>query len=162
MYYDPCLAHYGVKGMKWGVRRAERKQAKNVRRVERAYTNAGGEKGKADYILRKGRRKASKSNAEARDFEKFSSDYAARGKKVRASITKWAADMSRKEAKEALDKARDEASLFLDRSESYKKKADRIATKNNINLGKKRIDELLSIGHDAGIEGMKILDDDYR
>ena len=81
MYYDPYLAHYGVKGMKWGVRRAERKQVKNVQRVERAYTNAGAEKGKADYILRKGRRKASKSNAEARDFEKISSDYAARDKK---------------------------------------------------------------------------------
>ena len=28
MYYDPYLAHYGVKGMKWGVRRAERNREK--------------------------------------------------------------------------------------------------------------------------------------
>ena len=27
MYYDPYLAHYGVKGMKWGVRRQLRKAA---------------------------------------------------------------------------------------------------------------------------------------
>ena len=42
MYYDePYLAHYGVKGMKWGVRREKAKAAVN-RAKKRFYEGHGG------------------------------------------------------------------------------------------------------------------------
>ena len=60
MYYDPYLAHYGVKGMKWGVRRQLR-QAVRTRRK-----NAQHDDRKKWKSMSKSERKANRDNPNSR------------------------------------------------------------------------------------------------
>lgn len=39
--YDDLLAHYGVKGMKWGVRQSKREALQKVRNHAKSQTTAG-------------------------------------------------------------------------------------------------------------------------
>lgn len=45
-YYNNYLAHYGVKGMKWGVRRKARKDAKEYSRAKMYYGEGAGNRRK--------------------------------------------------------------------------------------------------------------------
>lgn len=83
--YDNELQHYGVKGMKWGVRRAERDarklaklksrgasaniQVENTRRIMDASNNSF-VKGRVGKILAKQEKAALKANAKADRFAK--------------------------------------------------------------------------------------------
>lgn len=166
------LYHYGVKGMKWGVRRkrdkssgSDRKQARATRKVENAYAKAGAARGQADYILSKGRKQASRENSDARMLEKASKDYASQGKNIRAGLTRYAANIARSNAKDAMQKAKEEAEYFVQREKYMTVKAQTIATKKNVNLGKNRVNEILSSSRREGREyqrNMDEIEDAYR
>ena len=47
MYYDPYLAHYGVKGMKWGVRRYQNSDG--------SLTSAGKKHKKSQSLIQRGK-----------------------------------------------------------------------------------------------------------
>lgn len=57
------LYHHGVKGMKWGVRRAEKKAAKNQARREKYLT-------KTEYKAKRSRKNAREANAGLKNLEK--------------------------------------------------------------------------------------------
>ena len=59
--YDDYLAHYGVPGMKWGVRRAIKNTSGNVKRVARNTSNSVK---KAYKNMRKNQRAEAKANIE--------------------------------------------------------------------------------------------------
>ena len=42
MYYNPYLARYGVKGMKWGVRRYQRKDGTLTAKGRKRYRDSDG------------------------------------------------------------------------------------------------------------------------
>lgn len=156
------LYHYGVKGMKWGVRRAEkraaRQQSRGLNKLEKAYIYAGDSKGKGKYTLDKGRKQAKAHQAEAKAFEKSSKQYAKEGKKIRSKITKVAANISRNNAKKVMDKAEENAQFWLKRSERYKQKASKISTEKNVSLGRNKVNNILKTSFSAGYDMARELD----
>lgn len=159
------LYHYGVKGMKWGVRRrrddsgssqkearAARKQAKAARKVEYSYAMAGTSRGKADHILSKGRKEANAAKKDAREFEQMSKDYASKGKKIRSKISGLAANHYNSKAADAMRQAKENAEIYVKESKMWKERAEVISSDKNVNLGKNRINDIVSSNRKASID----------
>lgn len=152
--YSDELMHYGVKGMKWGVRRAQK-------RVEKAYRNAGDAQGRADYVLSKGRKRANESYKSARTLEKSAKEHEQKGHRVRAKIHKYFADAERSNAREVMRSSRADAKEYLEASDYYKERASKIASKKNVSIGQNRIDELLAASREKGRLNEEVLDRIY-
>lgn len=153
------LYHYGVKGMKWGVRRAKKREARSTRKVERTLAKSGRLEGAARYTKNAAERRARVEMKNAKHNEQVANRYASEGKKVRASISRWAANASRESAAEIRKQAREDAKLYIEKSKAYKDKASKIATKKNVSLGKSRVDEILKSSSREGYEAQRIVDE---
>lgn len=94
LYYDPYLSHYGVKGMKWGVRRKARKDAKEYARANMYYGEGAGNRRKLIRATVKERSKDSRYKAE---FDKALAKHASAAKRERktADVKKGAGKMAR-------------------------------------------------------------------
>lgn len=152
------LYHYGVKGMKWGVRRAEKRAARATRKVEKKLTRAGQLEGAARYVTNSAEKKARVEIRNAKNNEKVANQYASEGKRIRAGIARWAANESRKSAKEIRSQAREDAKVYLEKSKHYRQKASKIATKKNVSLGQDRVNDILKRSSREGYQNEKMFD----
>lgn len=153
MYVRPPadeLFHYGVKGMKWGVRRAEKRAARATKKVEKNLTRSGAEAGRARYIQQQANRKAREELRVAKQNEATAKKYAAEGKKIRSGIARYVSNLGKQSAKEIRQQGIEDAKFYLERSERYKEKASKIATKKNVSLGENRVNQLLRSGRKSG------------
>lgn len=95
---DQELVHYGVKGMKWGVRRNIRKQAKTSALLYRAKDYASRQSENLQYKINK---KQSKNKDTSR-LEKRLARNEAYAKKVRNALSKSMKDISKRDVREAI------------------------------------------------------------
>ena len=141
--YNGELCHYGVKGMKWGQRRAQKKVTRKLR-------NAGVQAGRAKYERERGAEEYRKHDQNAKVFDKAAKKYESQGSYFRAEAARKSAAALR--ARGANLKAlRDQEADRLDMSsKKYQEEASKFATKKRVNMGKKATDSILKEYSDKG------------
>lgn len=155
---DGELCHYGVKGMKWGQRKAQRYEARTARKFARA----GNRQGIANYYRDKGNEIAKKHNRTAEVFDKQAKKSEAKGEYFKAEASRRAAEAIR--ARGANQKASNDslAAYYENRASRITEKASAYATKKRVNLGKKKIDSILSESRAKGYKNAKLSDEASR
>lgn len=144
------LKHYGVKGMKWGKRKA-RYEARTTRKFSRV----GRRLGEAEYERTRGAEEYKKHNDMANVFDKAAKSYESKGNYFKAEASRRAAEAIRARG-ENIKRSRDEGAAFLEkRAAKLQEKASAYAHKKQVDLGKKKIDSLLSEGKKKGFESAK-------
>lgn len=153
------LYHYGVKGMKWGHRRAlkreeklQRRAAKFQSKTERKYRSAGIAAGEAEYYRKKGDEAAREYDTNAKTFEKAATTYERSGQAFKAIAARKIAEAYRQKAKSARANFDEQAKEYTERSEYLTQKANKFAAKKNVDLGKSKVDSILKESKSTGME----------
>lgn len=172
------LYHHGIKGQKWGERkyqnedgsltpageqrylsgaerRAAKKAAKAVKKVEKTHAKAGDAAGRSDYYRQKGDEASKKFDDNAKSLDKIADSFEKEGKILRAEAARKLAQRQRDKGAKARESYDTEAQEWLEVSEYYSKKASKIATKKNVDIGKKRINEIVKNNKVKGFEDEK-------
>ena len=151
------LKHYGVKGMKWGKRKA-RLEARTTRRFARV----GKKLGAAEYERAKGAEAYKKHNDAAKVFDKAAKSYEAKGNYFKAEASRKAAAALRARG-ENVKRSRDEGAAYLEkRASKMQEKVSAYAHKKNVDLGKKKIDSILSASKQKGYDSRKRAEEAYN
>ena len=203
------LMHYGVKGMKWGVRRARKLQSKaNIardsakewdemagyarakgkvkkadkysanaaedradaakyqakanRKVEKRYAKAGRVAGEAAFERDKGDQEYKRHNESAKVFDKAAAKYEKQGSYFKAEASRKSAEALRARGENIRAAQYELADGYLKRSNKLNKKADEFAKSTDINLGKKKVDSILSEWKKKGYDDAKEWDEINR
>ena len=182
-YYE-SLAHHGIKGQKWGVRRFEtkdghltpagkerygddndsrrsrkedKKALKAAKKIKSAYENAGDSMGRADYYKSKGDEAAKKYEDNERVLRKAAAQYDKEGKVLKAEAARRTADWQKAKGEKAREEWNEKVKAELEEADYYKQKASKISTKKNVELGRSTVDKILK---DSRAKGMKDAKDD--
>ena len=158
--YNPAeeLIHYGVKGMKWGRRRAQRYEARTTRK----YARAGRNSGFAEYERNKGAEAYKKHAHGASVLEKAAKQYEAKGNVFKAEASRKAASALRARGANVRAQHEAEAARYERKAQRITEKASTYATKKRVDLGKSRIDSILKDSKAKGINAAKERDEIAR
>lgn len=152
------LCHYGVKGMKWGHRKAQ----KYASRAERKYAKAGDRMGRADYYRDKGNQAAQKHERTAAVFDKQAKKSEARGEYFKAEASRRAASAIRTRGANEKAKSDEMVAYYEQRASRITEKASTYATKKRVDLGKAKVDEILKNSRTKGYDRAKAVDEANR
>lgn len=151
MEYELYLAHHGVKGMKWGVRKAR----KNENKVERKYARAGKNSGYAEYYRNKADSIQKKHNRAADVLDKTAKKSEAKGEYFKAEASRRAAEAIRTRGTNQRAESDARAAYYERKASRITEKASTYATKKRVELGKAKIDSILNENKTKGYNTVK-------
>ena len=153
---DDELMHYGVKGMKWGVRN------RREMTVAKKYARAGRTKGAADYYRSEGAKAYKKHNESAKVLDKMAKKHEAEGSYIKADLARRSASALR--ARGANIKASNDAkaNAYMKKAEKLTEKANVFASKKKVDLGKKTLNNILKDSSKKGHDRAKSANDYER
>ena len=149
------LYHYGVKGMKWGRRKA-------VAKAERKYARAGKHLGKADYYREKGDNAYQQHERNAKVFDKAAKKYESQGSVFKAEASRKAAAALRQRGANVRAESIKVAESWTKSGNKLNQKADKFATKKRCDLGKAKIDSIMKESKKKGYNSAKNIDTAQR
>lgn len=149
--YEYELMHYGVKGMKWGVRRRS-KEERYEARTKRKYAHSGRLSGQAAYERDQAAEIVRKHNRNADVFDKAAKNYERKGQVFKAEASRKAADAIRSRGANAKVEHEQMAAYYERRATRINEKASAYATKKRVDLGKAKIDAILKENKDIGYQ----------
>ena len=137
--------------------KANLKLAKNQRKVENKYKSAGDLAGRADYYKKKGDEASKKYDDSAKAFDKSSKRLEKEGKYVQAEAARRISQALKNKSSAARAQYDKTANDYLEASNARLQRADKYATKKNVDLGKKRVDSIVSQAKQKGYESETLL-----
>ena len=147
------LYHYGVKGMRWGVR--NRRELK----VAKKFAKAGRKQGEADFYRKEGDVAYKKHMGTVNALNKTAKRLESEGKYLRAEATRKAASSIKSRGENIRANNYAHAERYIKQSQKLNEKATKYATKKKVNLGKKTLDSILSESKTKGFNWQSQLKD---
>lgn len=138
------LRHYGVKGMKWGHRKA--------RKVEKRYARAARKFGEAEYERQRGAEEYKKNIDKAKMYETAAKTNEKQGNFLKAELFRRTAEAYRNKGTQAKAERDEVAAYYERRGEKLKEKANKFATKKRVDLGTKKVNEIMKEAKKKGME----------
>lgn len=154
-YNNNELYHYGVPGMKWGHRKAQRLEAKYTRKLSRS----GRARGAAEYERNAGDAAYKKHDATAKVFDKVAKKNEKSGNYLKAEAARRAAEAVRARGSN-IKQQHDAAAKYLEKqADKLQEKANTFASKKRVDMGKDKIDSILKTSKQKGYEYRKASDE---
>ena len=149
---DGELYHHGIKGMRWGRRRFQNEDGtltsagkkRYEGKVIKSYKKMGKAQGVADYYKDKADRIGKKYDDKAAEYETKAKMFEAEGSSVKAAKMRAKAESIRDERKAATVNEDREAAKYSRKADILKAKAVSITTKKNVDIGRAKIDTVLT------------------
>ena len=149
------LYHHGVKGMKWGHRKAVRLENK----VSRKYAKAGQNTGRAEYYRDKSNSTKAKYESVAKLFDKQAKKSDSKGSIFAAEAARRTATAMRNKGDKAKAQSDERAAYYEKKASRNMQKASTYATKKRVDLGKSRVDSILKDNKKKGYDYAKASDE---
>lgn len=154
------IMHYGIPGMRWGHRnrRAMKFEARATRRLQKS----GQMYGKSDYYKNKGANAVRDHNKIAKAFDKQAKTYDSQGKALKAEAARRASSAIKARGANIQAQNNARANMYEARANKKSEKAKVYASKKHVDIGAKKINEILSGSKQKGYDNAKKQDESIK